>query len=274
MKKGISVVGFILFVFLVGGPNSFYKSIFAGLNMDVTIDRFSPGMENLSLPADTVTWQRPRFSELQAERDELVQQIKLQGIDSERVLDAMRNVPRHLFIPESQRKNAYMNTPLPIGHQQTISQPYIVAYMTQLLDIQPGEKILEIGTGSGYQAAVLSELTPKVYTIEIIESLGKQARSRFAKLGYETNKTKIGDGYKGWPEHAPFDAIMITAAAPEVPRPLINQLKVNGVLVMPYEELDGSQILIRITKTQNGDIRREEIVPVRFVPMTGDVQNN
>lgn len=224
-------------------------------------------------PQDTVSWERPRFSARQQERNDLVSQIRLQGIDSERVLDAMRHVPRHLFVPQPRREAAYQNRPLPIGNRQTISQPYIVAYMTQLLDIQPGEKVLEIGTGSGYQAAVLSELTPNVYTIEIIKELGKEAQARFEKLGYNTIETRIGDGYKGWPTHAPFDAIIITAAAPNIPQPLIDQLKPDGVIVMPYGEAGGSQVLIRITKTEDEEIKREEILPVRFVPMTGEVQN-
>ncbi|MFH5833048.1 protein-L-isoaspartate(D-aspartate) O-methyltransferase [Halalkalibaculum sp. DA384] len=223
---------------------------------------------------DTVTWNRPRFRERQEERNNLVRQVKQQGIDNERVIDAMRHVPRHLFVPESRREQAYQNRPLPIGNNQTISQPYIVAFMTQLLDIQPGDQVLEIGTGSGYQAAVLSELTPNVFTIEIIEELGKRARERFDNLGYSTIQTKIGDGYKGWPEHAPFDGIMITAAAPEIPRPLINQLRPGGILVMPYGEPGGFQVLIRVTKSEEGEIMREEILPVRFVPMTGDVQGN
>ncbi len=246
----------------------------------VTDSHIDPKTYNLSpsfydsIPKDTVTWHRPRFSERQEERNELVEQIKAQGISSNKVLQAMRNVPRHLFIPKSKRHNAYMNTPLPIGHRQTISQPYIVGYMTQLLDVQPGEKILEIGTGSGYQAAVLSELTPNVFTIEIVEALGKQARTQFDELGYNTIKTKIGDGYKGWSEHAPFDGIIITAAAPEIPQPLINQLKPGGILVMPYGEPRGSQTLLKITKNEDGDIERREVLPVRFVPMTGEVQGN
>ncbi|MDR8394476.1 protein-L-isoaspartate(D-aspartate) O-methyltransferase [Aliifodinibius sp. S!AR15-10] len=223
---------------------------------------------------DTVTWEPPRFSERQKERNALVTLLKQQGIESEQVLEAMRHVPRHLFVPKTQQPNAYRNTPLPIGHQQTISQPYVVAFMTELLDIQPGEKVLEIGTGSGYQAAVLSELTPKVYTIEIIPELGQRARRTFSKLGYSTIQTKIGDGYKGWPGHAPFDAVIITAAAPKIPQPLIDQLRPGGALVMPHGEPNGSQILIRVTKTQDGDIKREKILPVRFVPMTGDVQGN
>jgi protein-L-isoaspartate(D-aspartate) O-methyltransferase len=194
-------------------------------------------------------------------------------ITDENVLEAMRSVPRHLFIPAKYRKVAYQNRPLPIGYEQTISQPFIVAYMTQLLDLKAGDKVLEIGTGSGYQAAVLSEFTPYVYTIEIVEELGRKARTRFDSLGYATIKTKIGDGYKGWEKHAPFDAVILTAAPPEIPQPLINQLKPGGVLVAPVGSSGGVQVLTKITKMKNGDIKREKKLPVRFVPMTGDAQN-
>ena len=232
------------------------------------------GLALLDTSQDTVTWQRPRFPERRKERHALVKKLEQQGINLPQVLQAMQHVPRHLFIPKSQRHNAYRNTPLPIGHRQTISQPYIVAYMTQMLDIEPGEKVLEIGTGSGYQAAVLSELTPNVFTIEIVEPLAKQARNRFNKLGYNTIKTKTGDGYKGWPEFAPFHKIILTAAAPKVPDPLIEQLKPGGILVMPFGEPMGPQRLIKITKNKDGETERREVLPVRFVPMTGEVQKN
>lgn len=223
---------------------------------------------------DTLKWHRPRFPERREERHRLVEQgLKQRGVTDKKVLEAMRHVPRHLFVPESHQRNAYINHPLPIGLGQTISQPFIVGYMTQMLDLQAGEKVLEIGTGSGYQAAVLSELTPHVYTIEIIEELGKQARKRFKKLGYNTIKTRIGDGYKGWPEYAPFDAIILTAAADRIPQPLLEQLKPGGILVMPEGDPTGPQTLIRVTKNEQGEISRERKLPVRFVPMTGEVQN-
>lgn len=237
-------------------------------------EALSVSVSGNSIPPDTVEWDRPRFSERQDERHRLVgQTIEARGISDERVLEAMRHVPRHLFVPESRRKNAYQDRPLPIGEGQTISQPFIVAYMTQMLDLQSGEKVLEIGTGSGYQAAVLSELTPRVYTIEIVEELGRQARQLFEKLGYNTIQTKIGDGYKGWPEHAPFDAIILTAAAEKIPQPLIEQLKPGGILVMPEGEPRGPQILIKVTKNEEGEITKKRMLPVRFVPMTGEVQN-
>ncbi|MDZ7692556.1 MAG: protein-L-isoaspartate(D-aspartate) O-methyltransferase [Balneolaceae bacterium] len=224
--------------------------------------------------SDTVESREALFSERQEERNNLVQKIKKQGIDSQRVLDAMREVPRHHFIPKNYRGQAYANSPQPIGFSQTISQPFIVAYMTQLLNVAPGDKILEVGTGSGYQAAVLAELTEEVYTIEIIEELGKRAQEIFDKLGYSSIHTQIGDGYKGWPTYAPFDGIIITAAADEIPDPLLNQLKTGGVLIMPYSVTSNLQSLIRVTKTADGEITKEEILPVRFVPMTGEVQQN
>lgn len=200
--------------------------------------------------------------------------IKQQGVTAPEVLEAMRHVPRHLFVPEKYRQFAYQNRPLPIGYDQTISQPYIVAYMTQMLDLEAGEKVLEIGTGSGYQAAILAELTPHVFTIEIIEALGKQARRLFEKLGYNTIETKIGDGYKGWPKHAPFDAIILTAAPEEIPQPLIDQLKPGGILVAPVGAAGQTQTLTKVTKTKEGDIETDRKLPVRFVPMTGQIRQS
>lgn len=219
---------------------------------------------------DTVEWEKPRFSERREERHRMVEKgIKGRGVADEATLEAMRHVPRHLFVPKGRRDNAYQNRPLPIGHGQTISQPYIVGYMTELLDLREGEKVLEIGTGSGYQAAILSEITPHVFTIEIVEELGEQARERFNSLGYNTIKTKIGDGYKGWPEHGPFDAIILTAAADEIPEPLIEQLKPGGTMVLPVGETGLTQNLLKVTKTEDGEIKTEKKLPVRFVPMTG-----
>lgn len=228
-----------------------------------------------STSADTVEWNRPRFSERENDRHEMVKQgIEQQGVTDPDVLEAMRNVPRHLFVPRPYREHAYLNRPLPIGHDQTISQPYIVAYMTEMLDIEAGEKVLEIGTGSGYQAAVLSELTPHVYTIEIVKPLGEQARERFEELGYNTIETKIGDGYKGWPEYAPFDAIILTAAPEEIPDPLIEQLRPGGVLVGPVGSTDEAQFLTRVTKSEDGEIESRRETLVRFVPMTGESQKH
>ncbi len=224
--------------------------------------------------SDTVRWERPRFSERKEERHQLVERgIQNKGVTDSKVLNAMRYVPRHRFVPQQYQSYAYQNRPLPIGHNQTISQPYIVAYMTQMLNLEAGEKVLEIGTGSGYQAAILSELTPHVYTIEIVEPLGRQAKARFDSLGYSTIETKIGDGYKGWSKHAPFDAILLTAAPEEIPQPLIDQLKDGGILVAPVGQADEVQMLTKVTKDQNGKVEIQIKLPVRFVPMTGGPKN-
>ena len=187
-----------------------------------------------------------------------------------RVLEAMRKVPRHRFMPESQRAHAYDDRPLPIAQGQTISQPYIVALMSELADVKPGDTVLEVGTGSGYQAAVLAEMGVKVFSIEIIEPLAKQATATLSGLGYG-NKVEVrhGDGYAGWPERAPFDAVIVTAAPPKIPKPLKQQLKVGGRLVIPVGK--HYQSLIRVTRTKDG-FREESVIPVRFVPMTGKAQ--
>ncbi len=218
-------------------------------------------------------WERPRFDERRAERHRMVAgQIAARGVEDEDVLDAMRHVPRHRFVPENVRDSAYRDRPLPIGHGQTISQPYIVAYMTEVLQVEPGDRVLEIGTGSGYQAAVLSELTPHVFTIEIIEELATQASERFERLGYDTIEARHADGYYGWPEHAPFDAIIVTAAAGHVPPPLVKQLKPGGRMVIPVGGVFEVQHLVLVTRDEAGELRTRTLMPVRFVPMTGRAQ--
>jgi protein-L-isoaspartate(D-aspartate) O-methyltransferase len=209
--------------------------------------------------------------DFEAERKRMVD-VDLRGRDiaDPGVLAAMLKVPRHEFVTESYKNQAYADFPLPIGKDQTISQPYIVALMTQSARLQPGDRVLEIGTGSGYQAAVLAEMVQEVYTIEIIEALANDARSDLNRLGYENVKVKYGDGYQGWEEFAPFDAILLTAAAPEIPQPLIDQLKEGGRMVLPLEGMM-FQNLVRITK-ENGKLNREKITGVRFVPMTGEVR--
>ena len=182
------------------------------------------------------------------------------------VKSAMLRVPRHLFVPAAAQAHAYLNVPLPIGHGQTISQPYIVALMTDLLAPRKEDRVLEIGTGSGYQAAVLSHLVKSVYTIEIVAPLAAEARERLARLGYGNVEVRTGDGYKGWPEQAPFDAIMVTAGADEVPAPLVEQLKPGGRLVIPLGS--GVQRLTLVEKGADGRTRSREIIPVRFVPFT------
>jgi protein-L-isoaspartate(D-aspartate) O-methyltransferase len=195
-----------------------------------------------------------------------------EGITSRAVIEAMRRVPRHEFVPPRRRRRAYDNRPLPIGHGQTISQPYIVAYMTDQLKLQPGDKVLEIGTGSGYQAAILSELTPKVYTIEIIRALAEQAQARFERLGYKTIQAKTGDGYYGWPEHAPFDAVIVTCAAGTIPPPLIRQLKPGGRMCIPVGPTGATQRLILVTKDADGAVKSKSLIPVVFVPLTRKVR--
>jgi protein-L-isoaspartate(D-aspartate) O-methyltransferase len=196
-------------------------------------------------------------------------QIRARGIKDLPVIKAMSEVKRHLFVPKHLRESAYNDYPLPIGHGQTISQPYIVALMTELLELTGGEKVLEIGTGSGYQAAVLAEIAGEIFTIEIVEGLARTAKERLNNLGYTNIHVRAGDGYKGWPEEAPFDAIILTAAPDHIPDPLLQQLKPDGVMVMPM----GSyfQDLLRIRKTEKG-ILKENIAPVRFVPMTGEAE--
>jgi len=193
-------------------------------------------------------------------------QIKLRGVDDEATLRAMEEVPRHVFVPENQRAYAYHDYPLPIGYGQTISQPYIVAAMTELLQLKPEDKVLEVGTGSGYQAAVLAEIVDEVYSIEILKPLGEEAAERLKRLGYENATVKVGDGYLGWPKHAPFDAIIVTAAPKDVPEPLVEQLKVDGRMCIPVGE-DGAQSLYLLTKQADGTLKTESVFPVRFVPL-------
>ena len=186
------------------------------------------------------------------------------------VMDAMSRVLRHRLVPAADQQNAYRNRPVAIGHGQTISQPFIVALMTDLLELKSGHRILEVGTGSGYQAAVLAELGAKVYTIEIVEPLAREAASRLTELGYTSVVTRIGDGYRGWPEQAPFDSIIVTAAAREVPSPLVDQLKPGGKLVIPVGESGGAQTLYVIGKRADGKVERRPVLGVRFVPLTGE----
>ena len=188
---------------------------------------------------------------------------------AESVMQAIAKVPRHRFVAESHARSAYRNEPLPIGAGQTISQPYIVALSTDLIDPRPEHVVLEIGTGSGYQAAVLGELVKEVYSIEIVEALGRDAATRLETLGYRNVHVRIGDGYQGWPEHAPFDGIIVTAAAPFIPGPLIAQLKPGGKMAIPVNAIDGGQDLLQVEKRVDGTIDKRVVLRVRFVPMTG-----
>jgi protein-L-isoaspartate(D-aspartate) O-methyltransferase len=188
----------------------------------------------------------------------------------ERVMAVMAAVPRHEFVPADQLPNAYLNRPLPIGHGQTISQPYIVALMTDLARVEPGHKVLEVGTGSGYQAAVMARLASAVYTIEIVEPLGLQATQRLKRLGYANVQVRLGDGYHGWEEHAPYDAILVTAAASHIPPPLIRQLKAGGRMVIPVGAAFMVQQLMLVEKNPDGTVSTRQILPVAFVPLTGN----
>ena len=188
---------------------------------------------------------------------------------SENVINALLNVPRHKFVRHGDEKYAYENRPLSIGYGQTISQPYVVALMTDLLDLKADDKVLEVGTGSGYQAAILASIVNSVYTIEIVEPLAKQARLRFAKLEYRNIQTRAGDGYYGWKNAEPFDAIIVTAAATHIPPPLIKQLKTNGKMVIPVGGQFFTQQLMLIEKKADGSIHSRQILPVAFVPLTG-----
>ena len=202
----------------------------------------------------------------EARRQRMVEdQIRARGIRDPRVLAAMAKVPRHRFVPESQVESAYEDTPLPIGEGQTISQPYIVAYMTEALALAPGARVLEIGTGSGYQAAVLAELVAEVYTIEIVPVLAARAARTLRELGYKNVHVRDGDGYLGWPEHAPYDAVIVTAAPDHVPQPLVDQLRAGGRLVIPVGR--GTQDLLVLEK-RDKSLHEVARLPVRFVPLT------
>lgn len=208
-------------------------------------------------------------SEFAAERQKMVEeQLKPRGIHDERVLAAMSKLPREEFVPQNMRTQSYADNALPIGHDQTISQPFIVAYMTEQLRLQPTDRVLEIGTGSGYQAAILAELAKDVYTIEIIEPLAKDASARLARLVYKNAHVKVGDGYRGWPEVAPFDAIIVTCAPDKVPQPLTEQLKEGGRMIIPVGSgLDQQLFLL---EKKEGQMAERAILPVRFVPMAGE----
>jgi protein-L-isoaspartate(D-aspartate) O-methyltransferase len=222
----------------------------------------------LNAACDGAVAQRPlTATDWNAARTKMVdEQIVARDIKSPRVLDAMRKVPRHEFVPEAWRTGAYEDTPLPIGYDQTISQPYIVAYMSEALELERTHRVLEIGTGSGYQAAILGELAKEVFTIEIVEPLAVRARATLAKLGYNNVHVRAGNGYLGWPEEAPFDRVMVTAAPNEVPPALIDQLKVGGIMAIPVGS--GVQELKILRRTASG-VETLRTLPVRFVPMTG-----
>ncbi len=218
--------------------------------------------------ASDPNWPHPRSDEYIEQRCQMVRHIRDNyGLKDEKVLKAMEDVPRHWFVPSEKAAFAYIDSPLPIGYDQTISQPFIVAYMTSQLKLDKNQKVLEIGTGSGYQAAVLTEFTPHVYTIEILEPLARTTAKRLKELGYTTINTRIGDGYKGWPEHQPFDAIIVTAAPGHIPTALLQQLADGGRMIIPVGRMFTTQSLMLITKDAKGKITKKNLMPVRFVPM-------
>ncbi len=270
---GVRCASLSLLVWAAAGCERLAGPQAAGLGDTSAATGGRAGSQPASHPAAST---RPDRSARQDERDAMVATqiarsgLYRDGVADARVLQALRNVPRHAFVPAASQARAYDDTPLPIGHDQTISQPYIVARMTELLEVSPGARVLEIGTGSGYQAAVLAELTPAVYTIEIVEPLCREAARRLAELGYETVNTRCGDGYRGWPEAAPFDRIIVTCGAPEVPPALWEQLTPGGRMVIPIGPAQEVQELMVYTKQSDGSRAEQSIIPVRFVPMTGE----
>ena len=213
-------------------------------------------------------WQPPRFTARRNERDRMARLIRtVYGLNDADILAAMKAVPRHEFVPAEGARHAYRDTPLPIGYGQTISQPYIVAEMTRLLELTPESKVLEIGTGSGYQAAILSEFTRNVFTVEIIQILAESADERLRRLGYDVVEVANHDGYRGWREHGPYDAIIVTCAAGEIPLPLIGQLANGGRMVIPVGPVFATQSLMLVEKDSDGKVRSRSLLPVRFVPL-------
>ena len=210
-----------------------------------------------------------------AERKRMVEeQVRSRGVTNQAVLEGMRRVPRHRFVESDMQGQAYEDHPLPIGYGQTISQPYIVALMTELLDLKPGEKALEVGTGSGYQAAVLAEITTNIYTIEIVGPLYEKALKRLREMGFPEGRVRHGDGYFGWEEQAPFDAIIVTAAADHIPPPLLKQLRPGGRMVIPIGPVHATQRLVIVQKDPDGKVKTRSVLPVRFVPLTGGVDRS
>lgn len=204
-------------------------------------------------------------------KEEMIkEQLEGRDITDDDVLDAMRQVDRAIFVPEDMKHMAYEDKPLPIGKGQTISQPYIVAYMAQALELEKDDKVLEIGTGCGYNAAVMAQMVDEVYSIEIVEWLGEQAKKNLMEAGIENVRSKVDDGYKGWPEHAPFDKVILTAAAPDIPQPLKDQMAIGGKLLAPVGR--DHQILIMLEKLAEDNFKKKKFLPVRFVPMTGQAE--
>ena len=270
------LLGLVAVIYVIDRTSEF-RLIFASENnqSDVnepTVDANQP-VEQEQKDPNRPQHKHPAFKERIEERVKMVAwQIQARDVNDPNVLRAMRIVPRHAFIRRSEQSVAYIDSPLPIGYDQTISQPYIVGFMSEALQLDPNSKVLEIGTGSGYQAAVCAEIAKEVYTIEIVEELAAISKRRLKELGYPNVFAKAGDGFFGWPEHAPFDAIIGTAAAGRVPEPLIEQLKPGGRMILPVGGPRDFQYLILMTKDDNGNLDEKRVMPVRFVPMTGEVE--
>ncbi len=261
MSKRLTVLVVLSLVIVLAGGALFLRG-----RLPIAEDIGEVSQETEELQKVTGTVEADLYA---AARDQMVERgIIAYGIVSPEVIAAMRRVPRHEFVPEEYNHLAYENNPLPIGYGQTISQPYIVALMTQELDVEAGDKILEIGTGSGYQAAVLAELDIEVFTIEIIEPLAHEAAQRLEELAYGSIHVRNADGYFGWPEEAPFDAIIVTAAPDNIPQPLLQQLKIGGVLVIPVGPIGGVQELWRVTRVAQDEYQTASLGGVRFVPFT------
>lgn len=234
---------------------------------------FAGGGESRTDPAQAEPADATQIDRYLTERESLVSRyIVGAGIEDPATVEAMLAVPRHEFVPPDRVRDAYVDRAMPIGSGQTISQPYIVAFMTEALQLEAGDRVLEIGTGSGYQAAILAEIVDQVYSIEIIESLAASATARLDRLGYHNVTVVHGDGYYGLPDVAPFDAVIVTAAAGHIPTPLVEQLKPGGRMIIPVGPVYSVQVLILLTKTAAGEVTTEQMLPVRFVPMTGRVQ--
>ena len=275
----LTLLGLLIILFrfnMAGGPNA----ILAAPDKELHGEPNKSPEQRLEDPNDPndkrlirPLHKHPAFAERLNERARMVsRQIEARAVKDPNVLKAMRVVPRHAFVRATEQRYAYIDRPLPIDMDQTISQPYIVAFMTEALKLTHDSKVLEIGTGSGYQAAVCAEIAQKVYTIEIVEELAMSAKKRLKELGYPNVFVKAGDGYFGWPEHGPFDAIIGTAAAGRIPEPLVKQLKPGGRMILPHGSPRGFQYLVLITKDKDGKLNRSNVMPVRFVPMIGEVQ--
>lgn len=263
------------FFLIINKVSDMTGSLFVFTSQNTVFDSNQPKDTNEPLNPNRPQHKHPAFSKRTEERQRMVKtQIQDRDVKDPNVLKAMRIVPRHAFVRSSEKNAAYIDSPLPIEFEQTISQPYIVGFMTQALRLDPNSKVLEIGTGSGYQAAVCAEIAKEVYTIEIVGGLAKIAKERLEELGYPNVFVRAGDGFFGWKEHAPYDAIIGTAAAGRIPEPLIEQLKPGGRMILPVGSAGGLQELVIITKNKKGELDKETVLPVRFVPMTGEVQKS